>query len=354
MSAAPIRVIALSRHQKESERGLCWDLRVHALIEPLAERGIVVDAHPLPAAALAKRRLLRHLAGRFDLCWLHRHVAWPWDLAAIRRTARQLVFDFADPVHLSPGGGLGLARRLKFAATCRASDLVLPACRELVRAARAWSNRVEELPAAIDPATIRVGVGVRRPTEPLRLIWVGSRSTATYLEAIKPVLESLPDSMGPVELTIVGAGRSLGFQRLTTREVNWSEAAQAAQLARAHIGLCPQPDTPWACGKATLKPRLYAAAGLPTVASAVGYPRQLLEEGLGGALVSSDGDWLTAIRRFEDEGARQSAGLQSLQFIHRFTRDRVADRLAELFRQRHEEPRRRRPSPALTLAREVG
>src|SRR5205085_5404895 len=59
------------------------------------------------------------------------------------------------------------------------------------------------------------------------------------------------------------------------------------------IGLYPLPDEEWVYGKSGLKALQYMAAGIPTVASAIGTNFRIIKNGQTGFIASSKEEWLT-------------------------------------------------------------
>ena len=126
------------------------------------------------------------------------------------------------------------------------------------------------------------------------LAWVGSSSTAKYLEGILPTLESAAERVQNLRLRII-ADFTLSSDAIPVEECPWSQETEVSGLLRADIGVAPLTDDSWTRGKCGLKILQYMAAGLPVVASDVGVHGELIEDGVTGFCVSTTEQWIDAI-----------------------------------------------------------
>ncbi len=266
------------------------------------------EARPHRLAALAAyARYIPRLAAprRHDLVWIEKELL-PYLPAALERLVlgrTPYVLDFDDAwflryeQHRNP-----LVRRLlggKFPALLRGAALVIVANAHL----RAWAEangarRVLELPTVIDldryPPT-------PEPEGPFTVAWIGTPMTVAYLDAIIPALQSVART-GPLRLLVIGAP---GFTAagVECMHAPWSEAAEAALIARAHVGVMPLPDEAWARGKSAYKLIQYMAAGRAVVASPVGANRSVVRDGETGFLAADETAWIAALTRLRAEPA---------------------------------------------------
>lgn len=322
-----LNIVAATRRPDSAS----FEHRVKRHVERLAELGVDVTVAVVPPGRRERREMVRSLAG-YDLVWLHRYLISPWRLGAWRRAARRLVFDFEDPILYSTHG-LGLARRLKFACLLRRCDAVMVANGYLAARAGRYCRDVTVVPMAVD-----IPVLPPRPQRagPVRLLWLGSRSTMRYLRGLAGVLARLAEVRPQVELRVVGPeGFAAGGLGVDYRP--WSPDEQDRALRECDVGLCPMPDTSWTCGKSPYKVLQYMAYGMAWVGSAVGEnvalagPKGSEARGLCAA---SEQQWVEALVRLVDDGTlRAHLGANGRAYVEaHHSRDRVCSLLAETLR----------------------
>jgi glycosyltransferase involved in cell wall biosynthesis len=124
------------------------------------------------------------------------------------------------------------------------------------------------------------------------VVWLGSPSTESYLR----LLGSVPEELAADGWTCVAIGSTEAADRHGWHVVPWTLSAQDEWLARASVGVMPQPRDPWSDRKQAYKLFEYMAHGVVPVASDVPAARDLLcSPALSRLLVAPDGDWRAAI-----------------------------------------------------------
>ena len=266
------------------------------------------EGRPHRAAAVAAyARYLPRLAAprRHDLVWIEKELL-PYLPAALERLVlgrTPYVLDFDDAWFLRYAQHRSrLVRWLlggKFPALLRGAALVVVANATL----RAWAEangarRVLELPTVVD---LDLYPPTPEPAGPFTVAWIGTPMTMAYLAAIVPALQALART-GPLRLLVIGAP---GFAIAGVECVHapWSEAEEAALIARAHVGVMPLPDEAWARGKSAYKLIQYMAAGRAVVASPVGANRSVVRDGETGFLAADEAGWIDALARLRAEPA---------------------------------------------------
>jgi glycosyltransferase involved in cell wall biosynthesis len=126
--------------------------------------------------------------------------------------------------------------------------------------------------------------------------WIGSRTTAQYLKAVRDALAAAAQALAPVRLRLIVVGGSLDAVPGVAIETHpWSEDAELAVLRRMDIGLMPLPDNPWTRGKCGYKAIQYMAAGVPVIADDVGITGELLDGGNTGVIARGYRDWIDGL-----------------------------------------------------------
>jgi glycosyltransferase involved in cell wall biosynthesis len=323
-----MRVLALTRYGR---LGASSRLRTYQYVDALRQSGLVFDISPLfdddYVASLYQRRgrvgsVLWSFARRisklvsatdFDAIWVEKEVL-PWvpsllDLALLPKRL-PLVVDYDDAIfhrydlHRSPVVRALLGRKID--RVMARADLVVAGNDYLrARAEAAGALRVEVVPTVVD--LDRYPMSEPRPAGRPIIGWIGTPSTAHYLEMLTPVLQSLA---GAFEFDAVAIGArpdQLSGSAFVAKP--WSEATEASDMSAFDIGIMPLADTPWELGKCGYKLIQYMALGRPTVASAVGANKQIVSNGESGFLVDSQSGWLVALERLlGDRNLRVSFG----------------------------------------------
>ncbi len=256
-----------------------------------------------PGAALAARRN--------DLLWIEKELL-PWLPYAVERQAigdRPYILDFDDAWSLRyEQSHFALVRQAlgqKFTRLVQGAALTITANETLYAWAQAQgAKRLLMLPTVVDldhyPLT-------PEPAQEFTLGWVGTPLTAAYLQVIAAPLRRLAEE-APLKLLIVGAPEAR-LPGVACEHLPWSEATEAAAIARCHAGIMPLPDDEWARGKSGYKLIQYMAMGRPAIGSAIGANRQIIEHGVSGFLPRHDEDWVTQLRCLRDDAAlRRSMG----------------------------------------------
>ena len=294
----------------------------------------------MSALLRAYTRRVRDLLGAraFDLLWIEKEaLAWlplPLERALLRNGPYVLDYDDAT-FHQYDMHRSAAVRRLygrKLDGLMAGAALVVAGNRYLAeRATKAGARQVETVPTVVDlqryPSAPRAG-----PDEPARIAWIGSPSTARYLQAVAEPLRALA-SHTPFVLRVIGGG-AVQLPGVRTEAVAWSEATEVQALQGAVAGIMPLHDSPWERGKCGYKLIQYMACGLPTVASDVGANQDIVVQGTTGFLARSTQDWLDSLDRLlQDPPLRQRMGDAGRSRVERhYCLQVTAPRLAQLLR----------------------
>jgi len=293
-------------------------------------------------------RVLHALAGpdevdgdRFDLLLVQRTAVAPHlvdDLLARRRQAGlPLVYELDDDlldVHGERTAQYGPFRDAVQRLLAEA-DLVTVSTPALAERVAGLARAVEVVPNLLDErlwlSPLAVPDRGRPADDPLRLVYVGSRTHAADLALVRPALARLAAAGRPVELSVVG-GEKPGPGQAWYRRVDIPEAARSypafvrwlrEQAPRWDAGLAPLAATRFNACKSDLKVLEYAALGLPLVASRFGPYAATVRDGETGLLADDDpAAWADAIARLADPALRASLAAAALAEVveHRLLR----------------------------------
>jgi glycosyltransferase involved in cell wall biosynthesis len=327
MHPGEIRVLLLSRYPPI---GASSRVRFYQYLELLRAEGIAVSVAPffdddylprryagkqtspfsmLNAYARRIERLLR--VGRFDVVWIE-YDALPWIPKAIETfllRRRPYVVDYDDAIFVRYGEHANRWSRAlvgdKIAAIMRGAAAVTVGNEYLAGFARAaGARRVEHCPSAVDVRRYQVREQSFH-SGPVVIGWIGSPTTARYLEIVAPALRDICAD-GRARLVVVGSG-SLSLPDVPIEVRHWSAESEVRDIESFDIGIMPLPDDAWARGKSGYKLVQYMAASRPVVASAVGANCQIVRSGRTGLLVKTPDEWVAALRTLCSDGALRTA-----------------------------------------------
>ena len=178
--------------------------------------------------------------------------------------------------------------------------------REYVLRARPEGD-VTVVPMVVDVDELRPR-NDRAPGRPLVIGWIGTHSTARYLEAIAPALAACA-ARAEFRVKVVGAGPDFRLPGVPIENKEWRLADETADFQNLDIGLYPVADDEWGRGKSGLKPVSYMSCGLPCISSPVGGVTEFLVDGVNGLFARSVPEWEEALKRLiGDEGLRRRLG----------------------------------------------
>lgn len=165
---------------------------------------------------------------------------------------------------------------------------------------RKYNENILKLPT-VPPVEIHP---VSRKPEKLTLVWTGTPVTYQFLYERRQALRLASEKNG-FELLVVASENLPRMEGVNCRYINWSQEAEIDALSKAHAGLMPLPDTPFARGKSAYKLICFLRAGIPGIASPVGENCRVIENGVNGILALSDEEWEQAIASLENTAFRQ-------------------------------------------------
>ena len=235
-------------------------------------------------------------AGSYDAVFIQRKLFSPVFLRLLRARAAASFFDFDDAIFLKSSGKTSNTRADKFERTLAVADGVFAGNAYLQAHAAEHNGSVYLTPTGVDVNRYAAASHERNPSDPLTLVWIGSRSTSRYLKAELTTLEAIGRSIEQIRLVIV-ADFSLDASAFEVVPVAWTQAGEVGALTSADIGIAPMSDDPWTRGKCALKVIQYMAAGLPVISSDAGANREVIVNGETGFLASDESAWIDAVSK---------------------------------------------------------
>jgi glycosyltransferase involved in cell wall biosynthesis len=280
--------------------------------------------------------------GSHDLVFLYRE-AFPIGPAflesLISRPGRPpVVYDFDDAVFLP---NTSEANRVisflkyphKIDAIVKKSATVIAGNEYLADYARRHNAHVTVIPTCVDTEQFKPRADRTSNGERLVVGWIGSPTTACYLETLGPALTRV-NRARPFELRIAGAGRELTFNGVQVANLTWSLRDEVRLFNTCDIGVYPLSRDEWTKGKCGFKAIQFMACGVPVVAAAVGVNEQIIEDGVNGFLARSEEEWVEKlIHLIADPDLRRRMGTAGRQTIEeRYSLNVNAPRMAAVLR----------------------
>lgn len=164
-------------------------------------------------------------------------------------------------------------------------------------ARKAGARAVEMLPSVVDIDRYTLSEPVQDRV--FTIGWIGSPSTAKYLNNVTPALAKVCEG-GRGRVVLIGAG-AVKLPGVTFDSRPWSEATEVSDLESCDVGIMPLCDGMWEKGKCGLKTIQYMACGLPVVVSPVGVNKEIVEPGVNGFLASTNEEWVAALTALRDD-----------------------------------------------------
>jgi glycosyltransferase involved in cell wall biosynthesis len=211
----------------------------------------------------------------------------------LRFFCKKIIFDFDDAIFCNTDGSFSATRMARFKQTVAASDYIFAGNSYLANTARQFNPKVSVIPTSVD--TNKYKLTSHKDSTRITLVWIGSKSTKKYIEAILPCIDQLACKIPSLELKII-ADFKLEAKNLIIHNIKWQAQTEAQNLVDCHIGLAPLPEDDWTKGKCGLKVLQYMAAGLPVITSDTGVNREFVVHGVNGYVVTGE-NWGEAIEK---------------------------------------------------------
>lgn len=282
--------------------------RIGIYLDALRAGGIDCEVAKLPAGSLARRRLFKRAAD-FDGVFLHKKGLNPFDAWWLRRYSKKIIYNFDDALMYSDKNPERRSRShfVPFRRSVTLADMVICGSSYLAEHARAFNSNVKILPLGLKVSDYETDSPAKADGK-VRLVWVGSESTLSYLQEIKPAIEQIAARFDNVVLRVICEGFP-EFQDISVEKRLWSRYTLGDDLATSDIGLAPLPDNPFTRGKCSFKVLEYSAAGLAVIASPVGTNSDHVRDNVTGFLAANVSEWITKITKLiENPQLRKKMG----------------------------------------------
>ena len=304
--------------------------RIGAYLDILCDNGIDCEVAKLPDHFWGRRKFFKR-AVSFDGVFLHKKVLNILDAFYLRRYSRKVIYNFDDAVMYSDKNPEHDSRShlVRFRRSVKLADMVVPGSSYLADHASKFNANVKILPIGLRVGDYEVG-NSRKIDNRIRLVWIGSKSTLSYLASIKPALEEIGSRFDNVVLRII-CDDFFDLQNMPVEKHIWSNETRAVDLAVSDIGLAPLPSNRFTEGKCSFKVLEYACVCLPVVASPVGTNSEYVRDGITGLHASQPGEWIDGITKLvENRELRRRMGQAGREQVVQFDVGVIGKKLCDL------------------------
>jgi glycosyltransferase involved in cell wall biosynthesis len=313
-------------------------IRIAELLPFLDDRGIKAEIEFIPKSFFARRRLFKKCK-EFDLTVFQKRMFSMFEFFELRKYARRLAFDFDDAVFmknaapsLKEADYVSRTRQIRFKRILTHIDFAIVANSYLADACRdtAPGTKVFILPSSVDMAGLEYKEDYTLASPPV-IGWIGSKVTHRYLEHLAPALCELRRKREFV-LNVI-SDKELNIPGLEVNNIQWSREVENCEIRKFDIGIMPLSEDPFSRGKASYKLLQYMAAGVPSVASAVGMNIEVAGENSEYAMLADTPDaFISAISELmESLELRTSLGKNGREkIVDKYSKEIIGAKFAEI------------------------
>ncbi|MEB3203060.1 MAG: glycosyltransferase [Synechococcus sp.] len=209
--------------------------------------------------------------------------------------SRPFIYDLDDAFYLKYRSGRFRGLNFVLGSKCeymiKRASAVTAGNTELAGFASRVNQRVTLLPSVVD--TSHYLPAACKANSSFTVGWIGSPSTAPYLQELVEPLEDLAQEM-PVRLLVIG-GKAPKIAGVEVIESPWNLTHEVELIQQFDVGVMPLPDTDWTRGKCAYKLIQCMSCAIPVIASNVGSNVDVVPKS-SGILVGSSGQWLDGFR----------------------------------------------------------
>lgn len=267
----------------------------------------------------------------YDLVWVEKELfPWmPWFIEKwfFKILGTPYIVDYDDAIfHQYDQHRSSLVRSLlgtKCDSVMKSATIVVGGNEYLAeRARKAGSKRVVKIPTVVSGQVFQAKAA---HNEKVVIGWIGSMSTAVYLEKLKPTLIELRKKYS---FTFRVVGANIYWPEFDVEAIAWSEQSEVPLVQTFDIGVMPLVDSPWERGKCGFKLVQYMGCGKAVVADPVGVNAEIVQHGVNGFLASKDLSWAEALETLlldhqlrTEMGSRGRERFQTFYSLERWQKD---------------------------------
>lgn len=272
----------------------------------LYKRGFLVRKLVSFLVGAVKRVYYIFIAGTFDAVYIHLEL-FPIHLGFLEKILKSvnksIIYDLDDSIYMSRDSVNRIReyfrRPEKLYRLIEGSSAVTVCNAYLHDYARQYNGNITVIPTSLNTENFKP-LSVKRTNNPIVIGWIGSHSTAKYLEIIRNVVKKLARRYQFL-FKVVGSGNPIEIEGVHVVNKNWSLERDVEEFQTCDIGVYPLPDDEWAKGKTGFKTIQFMAVGVPCVVSRVGANIQIVEDGKNGFLADTEEEWIQKLSKLIED-----------------------------------------------------
>ena len=234
-------------------------------------------------------------SNKYDAVWLSRQliVGYPSFELLLRKP---IVYDIDDAIFLN-----GKASYYQFRKVAERAAAVVTGNEYLAEVVTKYNKNVYIVPTAVDTdrwlPSIFGNKGNHADSDEFRVGWSGTSSSFRYFNPIQLELKQFFQNFPSARLHIMSDRfpQELDDLKPYIEFVNWTQDNEVGFVQSLDVGLMPISDDLWSKGKCAYKMLLYAACGIPVIATPTGVNEKLLKEAEMGLGPRKGGDWYESL-----------------------------------------------------------
>ena len=278
------------------------------------------------------------IASKFDIIFIQEPII-PFGLEKVLKIVnKNIIFQFSDAIFLDKQAGdkffEGLRlralskywRRIAIVAKCCLAD------NDYTKAAvLKFCPNVDKITGPVDTERYRPREQ-KKKEDNVVIGWIGSPFTAKYLYEIENALRELSQKYNIV-LRLIGAKKDFKIEGVNCEMKEWKLDTELKWLYTFDIGIMPLADDEWTKGKAGYKLLQYMSMGIPSVASPIGFNKEIVKDGINGFLAGTKEEWINKLSiLIEDEKLRKTMGASArITIKEHYSLEKALEKLLKIF-----------------------
>ena len=305
--------------------------RIGIYLDYLNSNGINCTVELLPSGIISRQKLFKS-AANYDGVFLHKKKLNSLDARTLRKYSKKIIYNYDDAIMFSDKKPKSYSRShfVPFKRTIKLADMVIVGSDYLAQQGQSFNSNIHILPIGLNTSDYKPDSDIKKDDNIIRLVWIGSDNTLSYLKDIVPVIEEIGSKYNNVKLRII-CDSFLDLKNIEVEKRKWAAQTRGHDLCTSDIGLAPLPENPFTRGKCSFKVLEYSAACLPVIASPIGTNSKYIKDKITGFLANNYIQWYDSlVELIENANLRIEMGKAGQSYANEYDISIIAKQLSEL------------------------